>query len=312
MLVGFYSEICVMIPFQRVLRSRLALNSYSSCLGKQFFHVGRASWSEQGNSFFGELTKQAKLDSDDPNKVSNRMSVMTETDDAKTESIDSITVENDTLLQKYIQEQQQPEKLAPYLLLSPLKRKLYEANCKINGFYKPETVLSLPGSSEKYKLQLTRQEVEALEPSVYVKSYRIKSSMKKATVLLRLLGGLDVKKALTQCHFSQKQIARDVAELLERGINDAQKLGLDPNDLYVAQIWTGSDGWWMKRVEWKARGKVGTIQHPYVHVRCILKTKSVTKSRLAYEAQQKEQRRKPWIQLADKPIRGVPGGFYKW
>lgn len=301
-----------MIPFQRLLSSHVPVAGTSWSIGRQFFHAGRLTLNEQRGSFFGEMTKKANLDSDDPSKVSNRMAVMTETDDAKAASIDSITVENDKLLQKYIQNQQQPEKLAPYLVLSPLKRKLYLANCQTNGFYKPDTVVMLPGSKEKYKLHLTRQEIEALEPSVYVKSYRIKSSMKKATVLLRLLSGLDVEKALTQCHFSQKKIAQDVAELLQRGIEDGKKLGLSPGDLYISQIWTGSDGWWMKRVDWKARGRVGTIQHPYVHVRCILKTKSVTKKRLAYEAELKEQRRKPWIQLADKPVRGVPGGFYKW
>lgn len=298
----------VMIGLQKVVGRRVAVCGF----GRRFFGAGRAALNEQNGSFFGEMTKKADLDSEDPNRISNRMAVMTETEEGQAGSVDSVTVENDKLLQKYIQKQQQPEKLAPYLLLSPLKRELYLANCKINGFYKPDTVVSLPGSKEKYKLELTRREIEALEPSVYVKSYRIKSSMKKATVLLRLLGGLDVKKALTQCHFAKKKIAKDVAELLERGIQDGKKLGLDPDDLYIAQIWTGSDGSWMKRVDWKARGRVGTIQHPYVHVRCILKTKSVTKRRLAYEASEKEQRRKPWIQLADKPVRGVPGGFYKW
>ena len=136
--------------------------------------------------------------------------------------------------------------------------------------------------------------------------------MKKATLLLRMLNGLDVKKALTQCHFSQKQIARDVAGLLERGITDGEKLGLDADDLYISQIWTGSDGKWLKRIDYKARGRTGVLRHRYVHVRCILKTKSVTKKRLAYEAELKLQRRKPWVQLADKPVRGVTGGVYKW
>lgn len=297
-----------MFPLRRVLSCQVPLKSCSV----RFFQVGRPLLNDQ-TSFFGEMTKKAKLDSDDPNKLSNKMTVASDVAETeKTASLDSITIENDTMLQKYIQSQQQPEKLAPHLLLTPFKRKLYMANCELNGFYKNDTIVALPGTSERYKLHLSRQEIEVLEPSVYVKSYRIKSSMKKATVLLRLLNGLDVKKALTQCHFSAKKIARDVAELLERGIEDGKKLGLDSDDLYISQIWTGSDGMWGKRLECKARGRTGLIHHPHVHVRCILKTKSVTKSRLAYEAQLKDQRRKPWIQLADKPVRGVPGGAYKW
>lgn len=186
---------------------------------------------------------------------------------------------------------QQPEQLASQSLLSPLKREIYEANCKINGgFYKKDTIVKLPNSSERYKLKLTKREIEVLEPSVYVQSYRIKSSMKKATLLLRLLGGLDVMKAISQCHFSNKKIAREVAELLQKGVKDGQKLGLKPEDLYISQIWTGSDGFWRKRVEFKARTRIGIISHPYIHVRCILRTKSVTKRRLAYEAHLKEQK----------------------
>lgn len=228
-------------------------------------------------------------------------------------SPEQITMDNDIALQKYIRSKEGPEKLAHQTLLSPLKRKLYMRNCELNdGFYKRDTAIALPGTKEKYRLRLTREEIDVLEPSVYVKSYRIKSSMKKATILLRLLNGLDAKTALTQCHFSSKKIAGDVAEVLSRGIEDGERLGLNPDDLYISQIWTGSDGWWRPRMDFKARGRVGIIRHRYVHVRCILKTKSVTKRRLEYESQLKQQRRKPWVQLADKPVRGFPGGAYKW
>lgn len=301
-----------MIPLQNALRCRLPLAGLQLIRGQRFLQVGRPLLNDQ-TSFFGEMTKKADLNSEDPNKLSNKMSVVSDVAEAeKPAPSESITIENDTMLQKYIQSQQQPEKLAPHLLLTPFKRKLYMANCQANGFYKNDTIVSLPGSSERYKLHLSGKEIEVLEPSVYVKSFRIKSSMKKATVLLRLLNGLDVKKALTQCHFSAKQIARDVAQLLEKGIEDGKRLGLEADDLYISQIWTGSDGMWGKRLDCKARGRTGLIHYPHVHVRCILKTKSVTKSRLAYEARVKDQKRKPWIQLADKPVRGVPGGAYKW
>lgn len=302
-----------MLPFQKSIVACLPLRGRYSFMNRQFYHAGRIMMNKN-TSVFGEITKSVDLDSDDPNRISNRMTVSSDVAEGEApEGNDSITLENDTLLQKYIQKSQQQEKLADQLLLSPMKRKLYRANCEKNGgFYKKDTIVALPGSSEKYKLNLSREEIEVLEPSVYVKSFRIKSSMKKATQLLRLLNGLDVKKALTQCHFSEKNIARDVAELLQRGMEDGQKLGLNTDDLYISQIWTGSDGHWAKRMEYKARGRVGIIEHPYVHVRCILKVKGITKNRLAYEAQMKEQRKKPWVQLADKPVRGSPGGAYKW
>ena len=46
------------------------------------------------------------------------------------------TMESDGELQKYIKSLRPSEKLAPHLLLSPLKREIYEENCKLNdGFY---------------------------------------------------------------------------------------------------------------------------------------------------------------------------------
>lgn len=303
----------------KVLFGPSNLRNVSCSIQRQFFHVGHTllNSNDKHASVFEGLTKDIDLKSDDPTKMSNRMSVSADSlsDEKINQNVmtDEITVENDTLLQKYIRATQGQEKLAYQTLLSPLKKKIYLRNCELNGgFYKRDTAVTLPGSKDKYKLRLSREEIDMLEPSVYVKSYRIKSSMKKTTQLLRLLNGLDVKKALTQCHFSQKKVARDVADVLSRGIEDGGKLGLDADDLYIAQIWTGSDGWWGKRVEFKGRGRVGIVHHPYVHVRCILKTKSVTKRRLAYDAQLKEDRRKPWVQLADTPVRGFPGGSYKW
>ncbi|CAI4716997.1 BGN_3a_G0045010.mRNA.1.CDS.1 [Saccharomyces cerevisiae] len=295
--------------------SRAVLSSVS----RRWIHVTPISLNNSGGSLFGSITenkpKEGKNRGDeDAGSFSNRLAIASDSSgEAPEVNRDSITIENDKLLQQHIISLQQPEQLALQSLLSPLKREIYEANCKINGgFYKKDTIVKLPNSSERYKLKLTKREIEVLEPSVYVQSYRIKSSMKKATLLLRLLGGLDVMKAISQCHFSNKKIARAVAELLQKGVKDGQKLGLKPEDLYISQIWTGSDGFWRKRVEFKARTRIGIISHPYIHVRCILRTKSVTKRRLAYEAHLKEQKRAPWVQLGDKPIRGVTGGVYKW
>lgn len=265
-------------------------------------------------SLFGEVTENLDiLNDNDPNKISNKLTTATDLAadaDASTqleEAKKMINFANDTQLKKYIEEKDPVVKSLPEYLLSGAKREFYEAQVKKNGgFY------DLSVRPKNPALRITREEVEVLEPSVYVKSYRIKSSMKKATQVLRLLNGLDVKKALNQCHFLDKKISRDVAELLERGIKNGETLGLKSDDLYISQIWTGSDGQWQKRVEWKGRGRRGIIEHPYVHIRCILKTKSVTKRRLEYEAKLKQAKRKPWVQLEDEPIRGSVGGVYKW
>ena len=276
------------------------------------------------NSLFGDLetTGNKQVDQADNNasKLTERLEMAMQRDEEEEETPeqmqarkDAVTFDSDEHLQKFIAESRPLQKPATEILLSPLKRQLYEETCKQNGgFYKRNTVVTLPGTKEQFKLRLTAKEIDVLEPSLYLKSYRIKSSMKKATIFLRLLRDMDLKKAVTQCQFGDKAIAQETADLLLRGIEDAKAMNLDPNDLYIAQIWTGSDGNWWKRIDIKGRGRHGIIRHRYVHIRCILKSKSVTKRRLEYEAEAKLERRKPWVQLADKPVRGVTGGVYKW
>ncbi|AMD19411.1 HBR510Wp [Eremothecium sinecaudum] len=272
---------------------------------------------DKGN-LLGSLTKDFDISKhNDPSSISSKFEMaagsQAKPEENKATAIEEVTVEGDHELQKYIESAQEPPALAVESLLSPLKRRIYEANCKANGgFYKMSTVVQLPDSKVKYVLKLTRDEIAVLEPSVYLKSFRLKSSFKKATDLLRLVGGMDLKKAITQCHFSDKKIARDVAVLLDQGVEDARKLGLDPDDLYIAQAWTGSDGKWSKGVDIKGRGRTGIIARPYVHVRFVLRTKSITLRRLQYEKRLKQKQKAPWIQLRDKPIRGVMGGAYKW
>lgn len=270
-------------------------------------------------SIFSELEPVTKPTTNQGNgelSLADRVTSLQATEDGADAANEKkpVSVSDDKPLLEYIAKKQGiVSKPATEQYLSPLKRQLYELNCEINGgFYKKDTILKLPNSKTQYKLNLTRDEIETLEPSVYLKSYRIKSSLKKATVFLRLLRGMDLNRAITQCHFARKKIAYNVAELLQRGVEDAQTLGLKPQDLFISQIWVGSDGQWNKRVDIKARTRFGIIRHPFVHVRCILKSKSVTLKRLEYEAQEKQRRAKPWVQLADEPIRGVTGNVYKW
>uniref|UniRef100_A0A060T5C7 ARAD1C11044p n=1 Tax=Blastobotrys adeninivorans TaxID=409370 RepID=A0A060T5C7_BLAAD len=201
-------------------------------------------------------------------------------------------------------------KTAPELLLSPLKLRLYQLALEKYGKYVPDATVKLDG--KEYQLSLSKQEQQALEPNVYLRSYRIKSSPKKATPFLRMLRGMKLKEAITQCHFSAKHISRDVGDMLTRGIKEAQALGLDPDNVYLAQIWVGKDGGNIKRIDFKGRGKMGIIEHKWVHVRAILKP---LEAKDQFENKQKKQKqsRKVWTQLESRPIHDFPrGSEYKW
>ncbi|KAG7904107.1 hypothetical protein KL935_000246 [Ogataea polymorpha] len=237
------------------------------------------------------------------NEVSSAPAAPQPVENETTEKI--TTPEQDAKLQAYLHP-------APFLavesLVSPLKRELYNMNVKKNGFFINNQIMKLDGA--EYKLCLSRQEIEALEPSVYLRSYRIKSSVKKTNIVLRALKNMPLKKAITQLHFLQKKVARPLAELLERGVDDAKKMGYNPNDLYVAESWVHTDGNWQKRPEFKGRGRSGVILHRYVSVRFLLKSKQ-TLNRLKFEKEQKLLKRPVWNNITKTKLIG-DSGQYKW
>lgn len=220
----------------------------------------------------------------------------------------NVTLESDAEYQKYVQKTF-PPLVSETHFLSPLKRKVYLANVSKNGFFKNGETVAV--GKDKYTLKLTRQEIEALEPGLYLKSYRIKSSTKKVTLVTRLVGGMPLLAAITQCQFGLKKVLRELAELLQRGVDKAPLLKLDPQDLYISQIWSGSDGKADKLMDIKGRGRLGVIRFRYAHVRVVLKT-SQTKRRLAWEQQQKQAAKPAWDALASHKLRGVAPGHFGW
>lgn len=201
-------------------------------------------------------------------------------------------------------------KRAPQILLSDLKQRLYDKAMSTEGGYSKDKVIELDG--KRYILSLTKKEMELLEPSVYLRSYRIKSTPKKGTVFTRLLREMDLKQAINQCHFSAKKISRDVEDMLLRGMEEAKRLGLNPDELYINQIWVGKEPYIQKRVEFKGRGRTGIMEHKFIHVRVILKTKE---SKAKFEQAKKEriQNRKVWQQHHNAPIHVYRGSAqYQW
>lgn len=281
------------------LIQRVPASVFTRCL-----HQSTILFNQTTNSLFGDVTK---LDETKAPKRKNDFSESLQTmgGDEKFNK-NKVTLANDKALHEYIGHKPTS---AVDKLLTPLKKQLYEANVRQNGFFKNNQEITLNG--ERYKLKLSREEIDILEPSMYIKSYRIKSSMKKATVFLRFINGMQVHEAITQSQFQSKKIGREIAEFLQDRIQDAPELNLDPKDLYISQIWCGSDGWWNRRLDPKARGKTGIIHHPYLHVRAILKT-PITKKRLAWEQEQKELRQKPRYQLPNEKLRFKLDGHYKW
>lgn len=252
------------------------------------------------DSLFSDLTVSAENQ-----KVSNNNVAVAEESDAG--AIQYIQPEADEKLQNFLNP-------TPYLtvnaLLTPLKRDIYKENVRVNGFFKNNDTVTLKDGNS-YTLNLNSKEIEALEPSIFLRSWRIKSSVKKTNIVLRALKDLPLKKAITQLHFMEKKVARDLVEMLERGMKDAEKMKYDVDDLYISESWVHTDGNWMKRVDCKGRGRAGVMTYKWVSVRFLLKT-SQTKKRLAYLEKQRNQNKTVSSFVSQGKIRGGAPGYYKW
>ena len=265
------------------------------------------------SSPFGKLTTNPIEEIEkETAKEGNKANEVVKNEDGEVD-ISSITPQNDEQLIEYYKNQQtkSASKTQPKLeeLIHPFKIQLFNKSVSQHGFFKNDQVVTHEGKS--YKFHLTPEEIEILEPSIYLQSYRIKSSMKKATVVNRFVRGYDLKTAINQLHFNPKKMATELEKLLKRGLTKLQELGYDEDSMYIAKLWTGSDGEWRKRLDIKGRGRHGVIRHRYIHVKCVLKT-GQTKQRLEWEKQQREAKSKPRMYLNNEPLNIKVRPWYKW
>ncbi|OBA22568.1 ribosomal protein L22 [Metschnikowia bicuspidata var. bicuspidata NRRL YB-4993] len=233
------------------------------------------------------------------------------TTDGEKDSSTPESPKDDLKLQQYYLEEAKKTHVTRDKFISPLKRQLFDLNVAKHGFFKNGHVVTDNETGKTYQLTLTAEEIEILEPSLYISSSRIKSSTKKATLVNRFVRGLDVTTAINQLHFNPKKMATELERLLKQGLEQCRKAGYDEDGLYIQALWTGSDGEWVKRPDIKGRGRTGIIEHPYVHLRAILRTKQ-TKQRIAWEKQQALLAAKPRSYLNNAPLNFSVRGLYKW
>lgn len=278
------------------LASRVAQTWKLAVPAERGLHMSRAVFAQ--GSLFGDVTKQNESSlpkqetSTESGKIPERPS-----DDAK--------------LQEHYLEEARLQQLRADRFVSPLKRKLFDLNVKENGFFKNSQLIRDPESQKMYKLTLAPEEIEVLEPTIYIKSYRIKSSMKKATVVNRFVRGFYVKNAINQLHFNKKKMSTELEKLLKRGLAQAREIGMDEDKVFIQALWVGSDGNWQKRLDPKGRGRTGIITHPWVHLKVILKGEQ-TKNRIEWEKQQKIAAAKPKQLLNNEPLNFRVQSYYRW
>jgi len=96
----------------------------------------------------------------------------------------------------------------------------------------------------------------------------VRSSAQKAGLVLALIRGVDVGKALATLQFSRKLVARDIEKTLRSAIANVQQkdgFGGDVDRLYVARCWAGQ-GPSMKRTRPAPMGRAFRVVKRMTHL----------------------------------------------
>lgn len=98
----------------------------------------------------------------------------------------------------------------------------------------------------------------------------VRSSARKARVVLDLIRGLDVRKADEILAFTERGIARDVRKVLASAVaNAVHNEGQDPDELFVIACFA-DEGPTMRRFRPRARGRAGRIRKRTCHITVIV------------------------------------------
>jgi large subunit ribosomal protein L22 len=122
----------------------------------------------------------------------------------------------------------------------------------------------------------------------------VRSSARKARVVLDLIRGLDVKKADEVLAFTERGIARDVRKVLASAVaNAVNNDGQDPDELYVIACFA-DEGPTMRRFRPRARGRASRIRKRTCHITVIV-------ARMSEERLQVVQARQARVSTGGRP-----------
>lgn len=105
-----------------------------------------------------------------------------------------------------------------------------------------------------------------------------KSSAQKARLVLDMIRGLPVERALTELTFCNKGIAPEVKKLLESAIANAENNHQLNVDKLVVSAAYADKSMVLKRWSARARGRVGKIMKPRCHLTVVVAEKSEGKA----------------------------------
>ena len=115
---------------------------------------------------------------------------------------------------------------------------------------------------------LVRSENQAIAK---VKS--IKTSVQKLNLVAEVIRGMMADKAMVQLKFMRKKVALDVRQCLQAAIANAENNhNLNIDDLFVRSVLVGK-ALVMKRMRFRARGRVASIHKPFSNLTIVVEEK---------------------------------------
>ncbi len=101
------------------------------------------------------------------------------------------------------------------------------------------------------------------DKTAYAKAAALKTSAQKLGLVVDLIKGMDVNQAFVQLQFSKKRVAREVKQLLNSAVANAENNhNLDVDKLFVSEVLVGK-AFTLKRFHARARGRAGKIAKPF-------------------------------------------------
>ncbi len=136
----------------------------------------------------------------------------------------------------------------------------------------------------------------------------IKTSSQKANLVLKLIRGQKVDKAMNILEFSRKKISYDVLKVLKSAVSNAENnFQLDIDKLFVKEATVGRS-MVLKRFRPRARGRSGKILKPFSKIRILVEEKNEPKP------DQKKDLKKPSVEkpiTANNKVDNKPGNEVK-
>ncbi len=107
----------------------------------------------------------------------------------------------------------------------------------------------------------------------------LKSSPQKTNVVLGLIRGLQVEKAINNLEFSKRRVSNEVLKILKSAISNAENNHqLDIDKLFVKEASVGKS-MVLKRFRPRARGRAGKILKTFSRVRILVQEKEINETK---------------------------------